>query len=154
MKAVGATLPVTRELSTTAELSDRGTGRVAPAALVGGTPCTVATVVGDPPPKTKVPSPSTAAEASCTGVVSAVACETAPELVRTVSVPESDEPAASRPPSTRRSLPFATTSSRERGEGRVQACTPASSEGGGCAGRCRPAAPPGWPGGVPPGSPK
>src|SRR5580700_4540473 len=119
--------------------SERGAGsRPATAPIVAGPggiegvviDCTVANVSGDPPPKSKVLSPTVEAAASCTGSASEPAGATAPVEGLRVDTVDSDDPEGVIPPSTVSPAPLGTTDSREMGAFICQGSTPASIESG------------------------
>jgi hypothetical protein len=93
------------------------------------TDCTVATVSGEPPPRTYVREPSDTAAASCTAVAKdepAVMVPVPGTIVETVAT---ELPAGVMPPRTVSPAPVATTDSRESGAPSCQGSTPASIEG-------------------------
>jgi hypothetical protein len=94
------------------------------------TDCTVATVSGEPPPRTYVREPKDTAAASWTPVASRLPAEAVPVVGARVVTPASDVPAGEMPPRTVSPVPAATTDSRERGASSCQGSTPASIDGG------------------------
>ncbi len=139
--------------------SDRGWGNwpttvpvvtVAGGAVGSATAWTVATVSGEPPPKTKVVLPMVAVPASWVGSASVAVGAMAPVPGTMVDTPASEVPAGVMPPSTVRVLPLATTVSRDSGAPSGHASTPASMDGGPCrpcwalAAPTEPAAEAGW----------
>ena len=100
-----------------------------PVPAVGPRDCTVATVVGEPPPKTKDVAPICAPAASWTTAGSDPPAVTAPLVVSSHDVVPSEAPAGERPPRIRSRPPTATTASRETGAVSGHGSIPASSDG-------------------------
>src|ERR1017187_9018809 len=94
----------------TAAASERGAGidpavvAVAPRVPLLGlgrvNACTVATVAGDPPPKTRARPPSSAAAASCRGALSAPMGRGAPVAVLKAEILLAETPPTVSPPRT------------------------------------------------------
>ena len=114
--------------------SERGCGSCAvtlpvPAPAPVPRDCTVAKVVGEPPPNTNDAGPIWAPAASWTMAASAAPAVTVPLAVSSQDVVPSDVPAGERPPRIRSFPPSAVSTSREIGAASCHGSIPASSEG-------------------------
>ena len=115
-----------------AATSERGWGSspaTRPVPAEGPSDCTVANVVGEPPPKTNDVAPSCAPAPSWTTSAREPAALTVPLLGSSQDAVPSELPAGDRPPTIRNRSPTARRTSREIGAASCHGSTPASSEG-------------------------
>ena len=112
--------------------SERGCGSCAvtlPVPASAPRDCTVAKVVGEPPPNTNDVVPICAPAASWTMAGREPPAVTVPLVVSSQDVVPSDEPAGERPPRIRSFPPTAVSASRETAAPSCHGSIPASSEG-------------------------